>query len=442
MINNIKRVILAVILSLLFLALLQDHVNVFNIEALKGSYTLPEKPSFSMESWWQGEFQQQEDLYVSKTFGLSGFFIRLYNQINYSAFHILNVTKGVKGKNDYLYETGYINSYNGLDYVGEKAMSEYLQKMKFVQDTLAKLDKELILIMSPSKASFFPEFIPDSMQQAPTDLNNYHLLARMVKTYDIHHIDFSKYFRDNKNKTEYPLFPQTGIHWSKYGMALVMDSLVKYIETKRSIDIPNIYWKEIITDKAQSDDKDLEDALNLFYQIDGPKYGYPQLIFEKESTKTKPAVIAFADSFYGGLHTNGLYNSFSENSQFWFYSVQVKSALFKEDLHLYQMNLKKEIKEHDIFIFSATESNIKGMSWKMVDRMYRLFKGDTQRSDYDNKFFKFVKEYETQMMKNPDVLNSIRTEAKNNNISTDSMLNIKAIWRVEMDLIRRKISIK
>ena len=104
--------------------------------------------------------------------------------------------------------------------------------MKFISDTLQKLNKQLLFVFAPGKASFYPEYIPDKYL-TQKGITNYQIFLEGIKQRGINHIDFKKWFSDNKYKSKYPLYPQHGVHWSTYGTALVTDSLIKKIEELR-----------------------------------------------------------------------------------------------------------------------------------------------------------------------------------------------------------------
>ena len=65
----------------------------------------------------------------------------------------------VIGKENYLYEKGYIDAFFGVDFIGHDSIAISAYKLKMIQDTLAKLNKTLLIILAPGKGDFFPEYI-------------------------------------------------------------------------------------------------------------------------------------------------------------------------------------------------------------------------------------------------------------------------------------------
>jgi hypothetical protein len=433
------KILAGILLFALYLPLLQGYLHLIDIPSLQGAYLEPEKPIFNFKNWFSSEYQDKEDLYISKKFGLADFFIRLHNQIDFTFFDKLHSQKVKRGKNDYLFADNYITSYNGYDFCGDGYIYNQVKKIKLIQDTLSKLNKTFILIIAPGKAYFFPEYIPDTLKNTNRNSTNYYSYTKYLKKESVNLIDFNGYFITHKNNSQYLLYPKTGIHWSFYGKVIVMDSIIKYVENKRNIDFPGISWSEVEMSEAKGDDKDIEESLNLLFQIPGPQYAYPKIIFDIDSNKKRPSVWAVGDSFYGGLFMDGFHNIFSKNSQFWYYNVQIMYPNKNELYHRTQFDLTKEIKEHEVFIVSSTEAGLKQIGWNWIENMYHYFYKNGSLSSYDQKFNKYVLEYRNKFEKDSEMMSKTRTDAIANKISVDSMLTLEAIWKVEYDLRDHKL---
>jgi hypothetical protein len=79
------------------------------------------------------------------------------------------------------------------------------------------LGKQVLVILAPGKASYFPEFIPDEMATITKLNTNYEGYKAELKESTVPFIDAHQWFRNMKDTSRYPLFPKCGIHWSKYG---------------------------------------------------------------------------------------------------------------------------------------------------------------------------------------------------------------------------------
>jgi hypothetical protein len=340
---------------------------------LSGAIVNAEDTVFSIEGWLSGKFQNKKEKYLNEKFGFRTFGVRLNNEI---AFDLFEKTKamGVEvGREKYLYEKEYIKAYLGKDYLGEDKINEQLQKLKFVQDTLQKMGKSMILIFAPGKASFYPEYFPEKYDTVKRGKTNYEVFTKRSNDLGIKFIDFNKYFIENKGKSQHRLYPKFGIHWSLYGACIAGDSLIKYIERDSKIDIPEWYWNEVKVEKARDMDYDLGGGLNLLIQFQRDQMGYPVTLIRTNEKKAKPGLLVVGDSFYFALLQQKFSQCFS-NQQFWYYNEEVQWEDNKEPRRkTAAMDLNKEIKNHDIFIIICTERNLSKLGWGYIDRMYNHF---------------------------------------------------------------------
>jgi hypothetical protein len=362
------------ILFLLTLPVIQGTLNVFHLSSLKGAVEQPVKKQFNFKDWFSGDFQEQEEKYLNETFGFRSSFIRVNNQIAYSFFGKAKANGVIIGKENYLYEENYIRAYYGTDFIGVDSITHRIERLKYIQDTLAKLNKNIILVFAAGKGSFYPEYFPDQYK-ITKGVTNYETHIELAREKGLNYIDFNKFFVENKNKSKYPLYPQYGIHWSNYGMCLAADSIIRYIEKLRGIDIPNLYWDEIkFRNRPKGDDYDIANGMNLMFKLKSFKMAYPVIQFQSDSGKTKPSILVISDSFYWGLFNLGISNSFSI-SHFWFYNKQIYPESFKTPLVTSQVNLKEEINKHDVIIILGTEATLPGFGWGFIENTYNLFKG-------------------------------------------------------------------
>lgn len=368
--NNLKILWLA-IMVLLPLPMIQKELGVIKENALKG-YAIPaEKANFSWVSWFAGDYQQQQEKYLNESFGFRSSFVRINNQLTYSLFNKAQAAGVIIGKDYYLYEENYIKAYYGTDFIGTDSIKRRIDKLRYIQDTLGKLDKQLILVFAAGKGSYYPEFFPEAYKTVK-GTTNYEVHLALAEKAKLNYIDFNRYFIENKYKSPYPLYPQYGIHWSFYGQCLAADSLIRYIEALRNIDMPGIYWNRIRVEKPRQMDYDIAEGMNLIFKPKTFKMAYPELQFESPSEKTKPAALFIADSFYWGLFNFGFSDVFSE-SHFWFYNRQIYPDSYKTPLETSQVDLQKEISRHDVIVLLATEATLPGFGWGFIEQVHDLF---------------------------------------------------------------------
>jgi hypothetical protein len=368
--NKIKSLLFCLIIALLFLPIIQNRFELFQLEPLNGAITIPEKNYVNIKEWFSGDYQLKKEKYLNECFGFRNLFIRINNQIAFSLFNVAKANGVIIGKKNYLYEESYIKAYKGTDFVGLDSITNRMMKLKIIQDSLSKLNKTIIVVFAAGKGSYYPEYFPDKYV-LPKKQTNYELYVKLAKEYHINYIDFNKYFVDRKTFSKYPLYPQYGIHWSQYGMCLVADSIIKYIEKARNIDMPNLFWNKVEMSTPRETDYDIADGMNLMFKLKSFKMAYPLVQFQSDSNFTKPNVLVVSDSFYWGMFNFGITKAFS-NNHFWYYNKQVYPDSFKKGIETSQLNLNDEIDNHDVIILMYTEATIGALGSGFIENVFTV----------------------------------------------------------------------
>jgi hypothetical protein len=431
---DIRSIMFFGLLLLPAMAFLQSKLHFFKRMELKGDVTIASGIPFSLPAWFSGDYQTAMERHLNDTYGFRNLSVRLNNQLEYSLFKKINAEDVILGKDNFLFVYNYIRAYYGTDFIGEDKIRERAQRIKFIQDTLARLNKTLIIIFAPGKASFYPEYIPDSCKRQRGKTNNEYYVKE-ANSLNINYIDFNRYFIENKYKSKYPLYPQYGIHWSYYGTCLAADSLIKYIENKRHILMPNIYWDQIdIKNKPAFSDYDIGDGMNLLFKFKCRDMAYPRVQYQSAIGKTKPSVLTVGDSHYFGMISLGISNAFS-NSSFWYYNHEVHNDTVHGTESVADLNLKNEIADHDVFIIMATESTISDLGWGFIENVYNFFKGfDASIPHFEKK----VTDKKSEIKASPGAMSDMAFKAKLKHISIDSMITIEATKAI-VDDYKKKI---
>jgi len=369
--KTVPIILLSILLALFVLHFTQYQFNWIKLKPLHGYYVESEKNKFSLKNWFEGTFQEKGDQYFIDHFGFRSFFVRLNHQWRYCLFNIIKARNVVIGKENYLYEEHYIKTCYGNDFMGEEHIEKQMYKLKMVQAALDKMGKTIIAVFTPGKGAFYPEYIPDRYhkEKGKTNIEYYQYYA---EKYGINCIDFHCYFIEYKAKSPYPLFPQYGIHWSYYGYCIAADSMTRYIEKIRNISMPHIYWENITVSQPRFDDNDISKALNLLFPPRAIELAYPEVKLESDSGKTKPALMAVADSFFWGIYNLGWTNLFSFD-QFWYYNENIYPDYSSSQLTTKDIDLKDEIQKFDVIIILCTDGNLWNFGWNFIENCYEVF---------------------------------------------------------------------
>lgn len=327
----------------------------------------PDAP-FKLAGWWDGTWQMQKEEFLNEQFGGRNFFVRLQHELDFRIFNKGHAKGVVIGKENYLYERDYIQTYFGKDFLGDELLSSYLDKIKRSQDILASHGKTQVLVLAPGKGSFYPEYFPseyDSIKRGPT---NYDAMIRMAYEKKINFIDLSTYLRSLKSKSPYLLYPKYGVHWSSYAVALAQDTITRYIEKARHIRMPHLIWNEVSFEKARDIDYDIGSGMNLLSYLNGPKMAYPHLFTDSAQATSRTSLLVISDSFYWGLYKIG-YSTLFSGCHFWYYFNELYGAHYQPPTLISKVKFADEVAQHEVIMLMATEKNLPGVGWGFVDEV-------------------------------------------------------------------------
>ncbi len=373
--KKIKNIIFVLLLALLILPLFQHAAKFFNAGKLNGDFILAERPQFSRSTWIDGTFQAGFDRYIEDHIGFRNFFVRLNNQIEFTFFDEVNAEGIVKGKSNILYEHDYIRAFAGGDFIGGKTITRKMEKLKFLQNHLKeKFDIDLILILEPSKARIEPQFIPDHYLENGISISNYEYFKQKATDLKVDFIDLNKYLVEISDTIQYPVYPPYGIHWSEHTMGFITDTLIRYIEKKRNIDLPGFSVKNrIVGDSISDSDYDAGKTCNLLFRLPQNELPYPFFTFYDDSTKAKPAVLAVADSYYWNIFNTRVPQNLFTNTSFWYFNAKVYPDFYYGAKWTKDLDIKKEVEKQDVILLSITERFLYKFAWQFVEQLYEIY---------------------------------------------------------------------
>ncbi len=411
--------------------MMQHLIQIPKMKALKGDIKQVHYQPISQKGWFSGEYAKHTDEYLTHNFGFRPNLVRLDNQLAYSMFRETRAKNVVIGKEQYLYETNYIDAYTGRDFVGDSLLSERVGRMKLIQDSMNAMGKHLLVVLAAGKASFYPEYIPDELMHT-TDTTNYHYYKRKLKEAGVQHIDFNEWFIQHKGKMPYPLYPKTGIHWSEYGMLIAADSIISRVEEfNPEWDLGELYWNEVdYVDERRQVDDDIELALNLIERFPNFKMAYPKVQYNLEE-KDSISVIMISDSFFWRMFSNKVMPNVFTDGQFWYYNYATYPKHFKEKTTVQQLNLFEEIENVDVIIMMATEGNLKMFPWGSDEMLAEFFRGN-YTFDANAERERKIREWSDKILADENWLKVVQQQANEMNMSLDTMIRRNAIYMIDV----------
>lgn len=372
---NLKHIIFFLLIVLLSLPTFQHAVKWFVVRPLDGDFILAGRPQYSWQSWMDGSFQNQFDRYIEDHIGFRPFLVRLNNQLDFSLFGKANAEGVVVGKNNMLYEYDYIRAYTGGDFIGEATLDKKLLRMQFLQRFLKEnYDIDFLLVLEPGKARTYPENIPDRYLKHGKSLSNYEYILNKAQELEIPLLDLNRIFVNAKDTATYPLYPRYGIHWSEHTMPFVADTLIRFIESLRQIDLPEFVVEEvIISDTLAASDYDVGNTINLLCRLPHQPMPYPKFAFGSETDKVRPMLMAVSDSYYWNFFNTRIPLHLFANEAFWYFNAKVYPDFYFAEKWTRDLDLRTEIEKQDIIILSVTERFLYKFDWGFIDQLYELY---------------------------------------------------------------------
>lgn len=366
----------------LFVPFLQHCLVFVDTSKLKGAIIYAPDVTFSYAKWWDGSYQTEKANFLNERMGFRRELVQLNNQIDFDLFENLHLNTVIYGKDGYLLSDAYIYEYNGLYREPDSNIRKELVKLKYIQDTLERLGKTVLFVEAASKCDYYPEKFPNvKLYTHHFGVSNY---TRHVQTEDslkIHHIDMNAWFKSMKgNNSQCPVFSKHGIHWTMYGSLLVADTLIKYIDRVRNIQLPSLQIKQMkYSDTPRYSDGDIAVSTNLIFPLKSEKLCYPEYTFVNDGTRSMPKMIFIGDSFLWSLLYNNFYSAVSKDWEFWYYFNEVWNGRTAYGLegakHIKDYNWQKSLSEADCIILLYAPVNLGGFRFgdSPIEMMYNYY---------------------------------------------------------------------
>ena len=172
--------------------------------------------SFTWETFLDGSFQTKFQKWFSSHLGYRSILIRSNNQLDFSLFGAFSGRRTIIGKKNYLFQSQYIEDYNGLYPVTEEAMNLFVDKLRRLQIGLKGRGSKLMIFLTPSKAAIIPELLPSQLRLSDTGPGTYERFLAKLQTAEIPVLDGIQLAKQLKAESPYPVFPPGAAHWSSY----------------------------------------------------------------------------------------------------------------------------------------------------------------------------------------------------------------------------------
>lgn len=347
-----------------------------NIE-LSGVTNDPENISLNIINVFDGTYQTHLNDLWENNFPGRKFLLRIRNQLLYSAFNVSPNSNVVIGKEKYLYEPLYIlfetqayapSSEEYFDSLGKNL----LQLKELLEDN----GKELYVFITPSKAHFCKEYLPERYMflenSSAYSYTNYSKLIEVLDYNNIMYYDAVNYIEENINSgvLKSPVFYKSGIHWSHSWGESAASEFLDYMNSCSKYNLSTISIKEYTSTEPVSPATDLYSSLNLLFEPKEQWYATEHTIVNRGSDN--PNIFLRGGSFMGQslsvLLNSGVFGKdvHLENSYYFtdkYTSLNSLSAFTAYD----ELDMDTLAGQTDIFVLEVNEGAIYTMSFGFID---------------------------------------------------------------------------
>jgi len=420
---SFKRFLLACILFFLSLNIFQDLFPIRRLQRpLEGSFELKEKEPFTLQKWFDGTFSENAGECLNERFGARNLYVKLNNQVRFSLFNVTKVRDFVVGKNNYFYQQGYINEYNGLNFSGEKAVNDSIALLKQLQDQLKSLGKNVLVVLAPSKARIYPEYLPDHMVTGPTEHCHYVAYVNALKKQGIDFIDFNNWYLRKKKNAKYLIFPQFGVHWSRLEAVYAMDTIIKRFSFITKQPFPEIKINKLVElDTLQQPDDDAIRSMNLFFLPRFKKMAYPEYeVIHKERANQNLLVIS--DSFWWDIYGNRIPEKTFKNNEFWYYNKEMCGNMYLGKTELKNIDIKRHLLQYNDILIICSESNLNNFGFGFLNMAVREMKREIEPTSRE------MEEYKTLINGTPEWKKYIILKAEKRKMPLEEMMIQEIRW--------------
>ena len=330
--NNRTKAILFALTALLLLApAIQQQTGLFKFKELNGVVNSSPKPEWTWHNFADGGLQDSTEAYLQQNFGFREPLTRFYNQTEWTLFRYSQVAEDqriVITPDNWIFEPWTVEEYyqgrayyNGEDFTDNllKQFEAEAQRLLQIQKLLEPYGTHLFVALLPGKEQICPEHMPKNTQYfEEKKITAFDFYSKRLKELGVNHINLAECFMEMKGKVNYPLFPQTGTHWSNLAAIHSADTLTRYMEHLSDSNMVNIRagnaWQRTL-----KPDADLESLMNLIWPIQKAPNFLTTAYYDVDTTAWRPKLITVGDSFYWNILTYTPVWSVFESVPYWYY---------------------------------------------------------------------------------------------------------------------------
>jgi hypothetical protein len=338
-----------------------------------------------------GDTQKAFSTSLGRRLPVFPFAVRVKNQLLFSLFGVSGAPSVVVGRKGHLYERFYIDEYcrRGVGPDAE-ALAQWSSRIVESADAAREMGKGFVYLISPSKASQYPQLFPKKTrcpaQEAGTTDKLAPYRAALLER-GLAYVDGPALIDEAKKDYRIDLFPRGGTHWNLLGAGLATREVSRLLARQRApLASYDFDWRE--AGEATGADRDLLDLLNLLW----PNPHYPVAALTAKETEARceraPRLLALGGSFLREIVVDLAQAPCPPDVDHWF-SVRLSDDSFDllrlhsapgdagdgQRLEASPALLRESIEKADVILLEENEATIRSLV--QVDRLWRALRPPT-----------------------------------------------------------------
>ena len=231
-----------------------------------------------------------------------------------------------------------------------------------------------------------------------------------------------------KDTADFALFPQTGIHWSKYAALYAADTLIRYMEHLDGVNLKNLVIGPRELDDARDPDDDLEDLLNLMRPLPKPQYYYADAAADDDTTAIKPKIIVIGDSFWWTIADEIPLDDLFSQAPYWYYNNTIKYDKLHHSVG--EINLADELLSSDFVVLLYSATTQYRLNDNFTQQALEAFGVEEVILDSTAFVEREIQRTIRNLLASPASMKSIREKAIQNNRTIEQAVQDDARWIV------------
>ena len=310
-------------------------------------------------------------------------------------------------------------------------LSDEAHRLLQLQQILEDHGVRLFVCMAPGKDLIYPEHLPDNQDTThlgePTISPRFFYEDEFTKL-GVNHLNLEQWFLRMKDTADFALFPQTGIHWSKYAALYAADTLIRYMEHLDGVNLKNLVIGPRELDNARNPDDDLENLLNLMRPLSKPKYYYADADADDDTTAIKPKIIVIGDSFWWTIADEIPLDDLFSQSPYWYYNNSIKYDKLHHSVS--EINLADELLSSDFVIILYSATTQYRMNDSFSQQALEAFGVEEVILDSVAFIEREIQRNIRDLLASPNSMKSIREKAIRNHKTIEQAVRDDAVWIV------------